>query len=118
MPLPQCFSSKYRISKADDFTQIFTKGRKLGQKFLTGFYCRNDYGYFRLGISIGKKFGNACERNRWKRLIREAFRIFPLRYQRGVDLIIISSKNFKTLEWNDIQKDVHQLMNRILTLSP
>ncbi len=42
----------------------------------------------RLGLSVGKKVGNAVCRNRWKRLIREAFRLQKSQLPSGLDLVI------------------------------
>lgn len=107
------FSKQYHINKSSDFDRLFSQGQRCVCKYLLGFYQSNGLGYFRLGMSIGKKFGHAYERNQWKRLIRESFRISPLRYQQGVDLIVVPSKHFKTLEWDAIQKDMQQLLMRI-----
>ncbi|MBM3194899.1 MAG: ribonuclease P protein component [Chlamydiae bacterium] len=35
-----------------------------------------DFGKY--GITVSKKFGKAHERNRFKRIVREAFRVFPM----------------------------------------
>ena len=50
---------------------------------------RNDLGRPRLGLSVSKKVGPSVVRNRWKRLIREAFRISQRGLPDGVDLIVI-----------------------------
>jgi ribonuclease P protein component len=42
----------------------------------------------RLGLSVSKKVGNAVVRNRWKRLIREAFRLTQHELPAGLDLVI------------------------------
>jgi ribonuclease P protein component len=43
----------------------------------------------RLGLSVSRRVGGAVLRNRWKRLIREAFRISQHQLPQGVDLVVI-----------------------------
>ncbi len=45
--------------------------------------------YPRLGLSVSRKFGHAVMRNRWKRLLREAFRICREELPQGIDLVVI-----------------------------
>ncbi len=42
----------------------------------------------RLGLSIGKVVGAAPARNRWKRLIRESFRLSQHDLPRGLDIVV------------------------------
>jgi ribonuclease P protein component len=54
--------------------------------------CENDLPYPRLGLAVGRPVGSAVVRNRWKRLIREAFRLTRSQLPTGVDLVISPRK--------------------------
>lgn len=47
----------------------------------------------RLGVTIPKRTGNAVVRNRWKRWIREAFRLHQENLPRGFDYIVRPKKD-------------------------
>ena len=42
-----------------------------------------------MGLSVSRKVGGAVVRNRWKRLLREAFRLTRPQLPAGIDLIVI-----------------------------
>jgi len=71
----------------------------------------------RLGITVTKKTGNAVERNRIKRLIREFFRKNRHLLTHNFDLNIIAKQRiryYKNTEREDALKDVfHQLANSL-----
>jgi len=50
---------------------------------------RNSVGYARLGLSVGRKHGNAVARNRLKRLLREAFRLRRAELPHDFDLVCV-----------------------------
>jgi ribonuclease P protein component len=43
----------------------------------------------RLGLSVSRRVGNAVVRNRWKRCLREAFRIVRPRLPAGHDFVVV-----------------------------
>ena len=57
------------------FSKVYAKGKKASGKFVAVYALRNyKTGDTRLGITTGKKMGDAVHRSRARRLIREAFR--------------------------------------------
>ena len=62
----------YRLKKQSDFQKLFSKGKRGFSPSVTVVYKEFDKTV--MGVSVGKKHGKSVERNRIKRLLREAFR--------------------------------------------
>ncbi len=77
----------YRICRRADFQRVYRRRCTAGDDLLLIFAAANDRPYPRLGLSIGRKVGGAVTRNRWKRRLREAFRLVRLELPPGVDLV-------------------------------
>lgn len=84
----QNFSRTHRIRHQADFDRVYSSGCYAADQVLVMYADRNDREYCRLGLSVSRKVGNAIVRNRWKRLIREAFRGSRGALPAGLDLVI------------------------------
>ncbi len=62
------------------------KGRRVSVGAFRLVYRRNGCDYARLGLAVSRKYGNAVQRNRLKRLLREVFRKHELK---GFDVLVI-----------------------------
>lgn len=85
------FSKKKRLASNKQFEAVLARKVRVANGLLVLYAAENDCGYPRLGISVGKSCGGAVERNRLKRLLREAFRQSQDRIPLGFDYLLMIS---------------------------
>lgn len=73
-----------------DFLTLYKKGRYTASKYSVIYVRPNGRPFNRLGITAGKKVGNAVCRNRAKRLIRLAYRECEIDLPVGIDIVIVA----------------------------
>lgn len=78
-----------------DFDSVFKKGRGAGEDGLFLKLTRTGLFISRFGIVVSKKVSaKAVERNRKRRLLREAIRAYTSELKKGVDAVIVVQPTF------------------------
>ena len=86
------FRNEDRVRKQSDFDRVYGARLFAADEVLVVNGASNALAHARLGLSVSKRVGNAVMRNRWKRLIREAFRLSLEQIPTGVDLVVRPQK--------------------------
>jgi len=98
--LPPC----RKITHARDFTDIIQNGFRFSGALISVSYRQTEGPAARIGISVGRRYGSAVQRNRFKRLIRESFRTEQHRMP-PVDMIVMPLLPRQKPELGAVMKD-------------
>jgi ribonuclease P protein component len=82
------FSRKERLKRRKEIWQVFRRGRRFNCSGAKLFVLNNGLSCNRICFTFTRKFGNAVERNRAKRLGREAYRMLKSGLKGGFDLVL------------------------------
>jgi ribonuclease P protein component len=101
-----------RLRRQADFDRVHRGERYAADEVLVVRGAPNDLSYTRLGLSLSRKVGTAVVRNRWKRLIREAFRVVQHDLPQGLDLVIRPRRG-ATADAAAIRRSLVELTRRV-----
>jgi ribonuclease P protein component len=77
-----------RLARSRDYERARREGKRIVAPPLALLAVPRRQGLSRLGLAVGRRIGKAVVRNRWKRAIREAFRLNHRRLRRPYDIVV------------------------------
>lgn len=89
----QRFLPREHLRSPADFRRVYERRRSASDEWLIVYGRENGLPYSRVGLSVSRKVGGAVQRNRFRRLYREAYRLTRPALATGLDLVMIPRKN-------------------------
>jgi ribonuclease P protein component len=107
------------IKHGRDFTRIKTEGKRMARGCLTANWAPSPEGQTsRLGLITSRRIGKAVQRNRARRLLREAFRLNQHSLSHSIDLVLIARPSIAGKSFDQVEVDFKKVMRMAGLLQP
>jgi ribonuclease P protein component len=107
---------RQRLSRSAEFDRVYREGRSHASRHLVLYAFPREEGEeeARLGVSVGRKVGGAVERNRVKRLLREAFWALGEDLPDGHDFVVVARPDAGELARKDGEQGIERALRELL----
>lgn len=96
-----------------DFRRLYAKGKSVVSPALVTYVLKNRVGHVRMGITTSKKIGKAVQRNRSRRVIREAYRQLNLPSQKSFDIVFVARKKTSKMKTGDVASTMKSQIEKL-----
>ena len=100
------------------FSSAYRKGRCFSGKYVALYVLKNmrERDTNKLGITVSKSRGNAVKRNRTKRIIREAYRVFHPFVKEGHIIVIVARQPCVDAHVSVVTSELEALLSKAALL--
>jgi ribonuclease P protein component len=109
-------SKQAHLRASAEFRRVYAEGKRYDGRLMTAFIQPNDLQHHRLGITASRKAtGNAVERNRAKRLLRETFRLSEVELsglQLKYDWVLNAKRSLLLVKVSAPLEEFHRILAR------
>jgi ribonuclease P protein component len=103
---------KFRLTRSTDFKRVRRTGKSYAHPFVVLVVQASEAPRVRVGVTAGRAVGGAVQRNRAKRLLREAMRPLLPELLPGWDLILIARPTLPSKSLQEIRQVLTSLLRR------
>ncbi|HVN16199.1 MAG TPA: ribonuclease P protein component [Anaerolineales bacterium] len=103
---------KYRLTHSDEFKRVRRNGTSYAHPLVVLIAQASEQQSLRVGVTAGRTVGNAVQRNRAKRLLREAIRSMLPSLASGWDLVLVARSGMVNASLEDTRAALATLLHR------
>ncbi|MBN1667626.1 MAG: ribonuclease P protein component [Anaerolineales bacterium] len=103
---------KYRLKSPIEFKRVRREGKSYAHPLIVLIAQPNQLDYTRIGVAASRAVGNAVQRNRAKRRLRETARMLLPGLPVGWDLILLARRDLNQANFSALQTALHTLLQR------
>jgi ribonuclease P protein component len=103
---------KFRLTRSTDFKRVRRTGKSYAHPFVVLVVQASEAPKVRVGVTAGRSVGGAVQRNRAKRLLREAMRPLLPQLITGWDLILIARPALSASSLQEIRQTLTSMLRR------
>ena len=94
------------------FQRAYKRGVAYFGKYIVLYVYKNNRQNLNLGITVTKKVGKACVRNRVRRLIYENMRLLMPEFQLGFDIVVVARASAVGVDFFSIGAELKRLVKK------
>ena len=104
------------LTRNSDFRRLYRRKAEVGPNLVT-YISKNRLGINRVGITAAAKIGKAHDRNRARRVIREAYRLLmpKLKGETGLDIVFVARVRTTSCHMQDVYKTMSRHLSPYLS---
>jgi ribonuclease P protein component len=106
------WNRQMRLRRPQDFRRVRSEGRSWAHPFFVIWSAPNALDYTRVGISASRRVGNAVQRNRARRLLRESMRQLYTSVAAGWDIVLIARSQLVTQKAPQVEAALRVVLER------
>lgn len=113
MSLKQTLAKPDRIKRRKDLSRVFEQGKSASDGSIRLHVLTNSLGRSRMAVTVSARDGNAVQRNRIKRICREAFRTCRQDLPGGYDYVL-QPRAGSQLSLDSVRTSLVELAGRLI----
>ncbi len=105
----------FRLKNKKEFNRVYNEGKSVYDRYLVLSYIKREnreknIDTPRIGFAVSRKLGGAVERNKVKRIMREAIKPQANKIKPYHDIIFIGKRKIKGISYGDVEKSMLVLL--------
>lgn len=105
------FKSHQKITTTKDYQRVFDTGQRRYNANFRIHFLMNENTNAKIGVIISRKIRGSVKRNRYKRLIREFFRLLYPQIKPGTWLVVILTKTIEP-NFQEVQRSLVDILKK------